>query len=94
LTTGPFASSPGWVNLWTRAGMGPESSLGQRPCVGWLEECRAVATRFDKLAFDYRATVKLAMIQRSLRLLPAHDSSDKVSANGTVYPWYPGNLGL
>jgi transposase len=38
-------------------------------CVGWLKECRAVATRFDKLAVNYLATVKLAMIQRYLRLL-------------------------
>jgi transposase len=47
-------------------------------CVGWLKECRAVATRFDKLAVNYLATVKLAMIQRYLRLLaPANDSSDR-----------------
>jgi len=38
-------------------------------CVGWLKECRAVATRFDKLAVNYLATVKLAMIQRYLRML-------------------------
>lgn len=38
-------------------------------CVGWLKECRAVATRFDKLAVNYLATVKLAMIQRYMRLL-------------------------
>lgn len=38
-------------------------------CVGWLKECRAVATRFDKLAVNYLATVELAMIQRYLRLL-------------------------
>jgi len=38
-------------------------------CVGWLKESRAVATRFDKLAVHYLATVKLAMIQRYLRLL-------------------------
>jgi transposase len=38
-------------------------------CVGWLKECRAVATRFDKLAVNYLATVKLAMIQRYLRIL-------------------------
>jgi transposase len=38
-------------------------------CVGWLKECRAVATRFDKLAVNYLATVKMAMIQRYLRLL-------------------------
>jgi len=40
-------------------------------CVGWLKECRAVATRFDKRAVNYLATVKLAMIQRYLRLLAA-----------------------
>ena len=38
-------------------------------CVGWLKESRAVATRFDKLAVNYLATVRLAMIQRYLRLL-------------------------
>ncbi len=38
-------------------------------CVGWLKESRAVATRFDKLAVNYLATVKLAMIRRYLRLL-------------------------
>jgi transposase len=38
-------------------------------CVGWLKESRAVATRFDKLAVNYLATVKVAMIQRYLRLL-------------------------
>jgi transposase len=38
-------------------------------CVGWLKESRALATRFDKLAVNYLATVKLAMIQRYLRLL-------------------------
>jgi uncharacterized protein (UPF0548 family) len=37
-----------------------------------------VATRFDKLAVNYLATVKLAMIQRYLRLLaPVDDSSDR-----------------
>lgn len=40
-------------------------------CVGWLKECRAVGTRFDKLAVNYTATVKLAMIQRYLRKLAA-----------------------
>jgi len=37
--------------------------------IGWLKECRAMATRFDKLAVNYPATVKLAMIRRYLRLL-------------------------
>ena len=40
-------------------------------CVGWLKECRAVGTRFDKLAVNYKATVQLAMIQRYLRKLTA-----------------------
>lgn len=38
-------------------------------CVGWLKEGRAVGTRFDKLAVNYLATVKIAMIQRYLRML-------------------------
>ena len=47
-------------------------------CMGWLKECRAMATRFDKLAVNYLATVKLAMIQRHLRkLAPANDPSDR-----------------
>ena len=47
-------------------------------CVGWLKECRAVGTRFDKLAVNYRATVQLAMIQRYLRkLTAATDSPDR-----------------
>jgi transposase len=45
-------------------------------CVGWLKESRALATRFDKLAVNYVATIKLAMIQRYLRLLTRNDSSD------------------
>jgi transposase len=40
-------------------------------CVGWLKESRAVGTRFDKLAVNYEATVKLAMIRRYLRALTA-----------------------
>ena len=43
-------------------------------CVGRLKECRALGTRYDKLAVNYLATVKLAMIQRYLRVL---DSSDR-----------------
>lgn len=37
--------------------------------VGWLKEFRAVATRYDKLALNYLATVQVAIIQRYLRLL-------------------------
>ena len=42
-------------------------------CVNWLKECRAVATRFDKLAANYLATVKLAILQRYLRILASAD---------------------
>lgn len=38
-------------------------------CIGWLKECRRVATRYEKLAVHYLAMVTLAMIQRCLRLL-------------------------
>lgn len=37
--------------------------------IGWLKECRAVATRYEKLALNYLGLVKLAMIERYLRLL-------------------------
>ena len=36
-------------------------------CIGWLKECRAVATRYDKLARNFLATLKLAMIRHYLR---------------------------
>ena len=38
-------------------------------CIGWLKECRRVATRYEKLATHYLAMVTLAMIQRCLRIL-------------------------
>jgi transposase len=37
--------------------------------VGWLKEYRAVATRYEKLALNYLGLVKLAIIERYLRLL-------------------------
>ena len=43
-------------------------------CIGWLKGCRALATRFEKLAVNYMGTVRLAMILQYLRLL---DSSDR-----------------
>jgi transposase len=43
------------------------SSIEQ--CVGWLKECRAVATRYEKLALNFLGLVKLACIERYLRLL-------------------------
>lgn len=42
--------------------------------VGWLKEYRRLATRFEKLAVNFLAMVKLAMLQRCLRLL---DSSNR-----------------
>jgi transposase len=42
-------------------------------CIGWLKECRRVATRYEKLACHYLAMVKLAMIQRCLRILEPSD---------------------
>lgn len=38
-------------------------------CVGWLKECRRIATRFEKLAVNFLAMLRLAMIQRYLRIL-------------------------
>lgn len=38
-------------------------------CIGWLEECRRVATRFEKYAVDFLAMIEAAMIQRYLRIL-------------------------
>lgn len=37
--------------------------------VGWLKECRSVATRFDKLAVNFLAMAKLACIRLVLRRL-------------------------
>ena len=36
-------------------------------CVGWLKENRRVAIRYEKLAINYMAMLKLAMIQRYLK---------------------------
>jgi transposase len=38
-------------------------------CVGWLKECRRIATRFEKLAVNYLAMLKIAMIERYMRLM-------------------------
>jgi transposase len=38
-------------------------------CVGWLKECRRIVTRFEKLAVSYLGMLKLAMIDRYLRML-------------------------
>jgi transposase len=36
-------------------------------CVGWLKEARRIGTRFEKLAINFLAMLKLAMINRYLR---------------------------
>jgi transposase len=36
--------------------------------IGWLKECRRIGTRFEKLAINFLAMVKLAMIKRTLKL--------------------------
>jgi len=38
-------------------------------CVGWLKECRRIATRFEKLAVNFLAMLKVALIERYLRLM-------------------------
>jgi transposase len=35
--------------------------------VGWYKECRALGTRYEKLAVDYLALWMVAMIERTLR---------------------------
>lgn len=37
--------------------------------IGWLKECRRIGTRFEKLAINFVAMVKLAMIKRTLKLV-------------------------
>ena len=37
--------------------------------IGWLKECRAVFARFEKTAINYAGMVKMAIIQRYLRVL-------------------------
>lgn len=37
-------------------------------CISWLKEARRIATRFEKLAVNFLAMIKLAMLNRYLRL--------------------------
>jgi hypothetical protein len=53
-------------------------------CIGWLKESRAVATRYDKLAVNFLATVHVAMIERYLRLLCLPDVVKAVHQKATV----------
>jgi transposase len=44
-------------------------------CIGWLKECRRIGTRFEKLALHFLAMIKVAIIQRYLRLLDISDTA-------------------
>lgn len=37
--------------------------------IGWMKESRRIVTRFEKLAVNFLAMIKLAMIDRCFRLL-------------------------
>lgn len=37
--------------------------------IGWMKECRRIGTRFEKLAINFLAMVKLAMVKRTLKLV-------------------------
>ncbi|WP_052031752.1 transposase [Novipirellula maiorica] len=57
-----------------------ESRTYQRRCIieqtiGWLKECRRVATRNEKLARNFLAMVKRSMIGRYLRIIPPWNSA-------------------
>lgn len=43
-------------------------------CVGWLKESRRIATRFEKLALNYLAMLKLELIRRYLRVAFANSA--------------------
>jgi transposase len=36
-------------------------------CIGWLKECRRIGTRFEKLAINFLAMIKLAFIDRYMK---------------------------
>ena len=38
-------------------------------CIGWIKESRRVANRYEKLAVNYLAMLKLAMMRRYFRVL-------------------------
>src|SRR5436309_7879104 len=44
--------------------------------VGWYKECRALGTRYEKLAVDYVALWMVAMIERILQVREKHASAD------------------
>ncbi len=40
--------------------------------IGWLKECRRICTRFEKTAKNFAGMIRLAFIQRYLRLATRH----------------------
>jgi len=36
--------------------------------IGWLKECRRVFSRYEKTAINYRGIIKMAIVQRYLRI--------------------------
>ncbi len=36
--------------------------------IGWLKECRRVFSRYEKTAINYRGMIKMAIVQRYLRM--------------------------
>ena len=43
--------------------------------VGWLKECRRLGTRYDKLALNFLAFTKLAIMLKYLRVLDPSDTA-------------------
>lgn len=37
--------------------------------IGWLKECRRVSTRFEKTALNFAGFIKMAFIQRYLKII-------------------------
>jgi transposase len=44
-------------------------------CIGWLKECRRIGTRFEKLALNFLAMIKLAIIRRYFRVLDLSETT-------------------
>jgi len=44
-------------------------------CVGWLKQNRRLSTRYEKLAVHYLSMIKLAFIDRYLRLIEPSDTA-------------------
>lgn len=66
----------------TRSNQDPEADFDRQAyarrnvverCVNWLKENRRLGTRYEKLAVNFEAMAKLAMIRRYFRLLNSSD---------------------